>query len=252
MASISNHLSEVQKRLLESFVTQTTNNVLTSKPKKRNLRVHEIASEFGIESKLVCQKLKEIDEPVKGPSSTVIAPVYRKLKAALESDGYVSTLIESSPRIVTDDTPELQLHGASPATKSPRLKKITNTVKPRKHGPKGFAFEKHLLDLELNRFRLDPTNSLKNTVLEAYKKLFDAVNRYAQPAEKQKLLKSIYADVENFRAANPPARTNTVTAIAQNEKPSGDKALKPYVSLRNKTPNGPLSESYWDNPLQDK
>lgn len=252
MASISNHLSEVQKRLLESFVTQKTSKVLTSKPKKRNLRVHEIASEFGIESKVVCQKLKEINEPVKGPSSTVIAPVYRKLKAALESDGYISTLIESSPQLVTNDTPELQRQEASAASKSPRFKKITNAVKPRRHGPKGFAFEKHLLDLELKRFQLNPTKSKKDKVLDAYKKLFEAVNRNAQPAEKQKLLKSIYADAEKFRAANLPARKHTVTTLAQVEKQSGNKALKPYVSLRNKTPNGPLSESYWDNPLQDK
>ena len=252
MASISNHLSEVQKRLLESFVPQPTNKSSSSKPKKRYLRVHEIASEFSIESKLVCQKLKEINEPVKGPSSTVISPVYRKLKAALESDGYVSTIIESSPQVVTEGTPELQRQEASPTSKTPRFKNITNAVKPRKHGPKGFAFEKHLLDLELKRFRLNPTKSSKDKCLDAYKKLFEASNRNAQPAEKQKLLKSLYADAEKFRAANLPARKNTVTALAQVEKPSGNKALKPYVSLRNKTPNGPLSESYWDNPLQDK
>ena len=45
-------------------------------------RVHEIAAELGIDSKRTLEKLKEIGEFVKGPSSTVEPPVVRKLKAA--------------------------------------------------------------------------------------------------------------------------------------------------------------------------
>jgi len=50
-------------------------------------RVHEIASEFGIESKVALEKLKELGEFVKGPSSTIEPPVARKLRAALEAEG---------------------------------------------------------------------------------------------------------------------------------------------------------------------
>ncbi|MFN3708232.1 translation initiation factor IF-2 [Microcella sp.] len=50
-------------------------------------RVHEIASEFGVSSKDALEKLKELGEFVKGPSSTIEPPVARKLRAALEADG---------------------------------------------------------------------------------------------------------------------------------------------------------------------
>ncbi len=50
-------------------------------------RVHEIAAELGIDSKTALEKLKEMGEFVKGPSSSVEPPVARKLKAALEADG---------------------------------------------------------------------------------------------------------------------------------------------------------------------
>jgi len=49
--------------------------------------VHEIASELGIESKVALEKLKELGEFVKGPSSTIEPPVARKLRAALEAEG---------------------------------------------------------------------------------------------------------------------------------------------------------------------
>ncbi len=52
-----------------------------------NPRVHEIAAELGIESKIVLEKLKGMGEFVKGPSSSIAPPVARKVKAALEADG---------------------------------------------------------------------------------------------------------------------------------------------------------------------
>ena len=52
-------------------------------------RVHEIAAELGIDSKRTLEKLKEIREFVKGPSSTVEPPVARKLKAAFAEEGVV-------------------------------------------------------------------------------------------------------------------------------------------------------------------
>ncbi|MGO1954743.1 translation initiation factor IF-2 N-terminal domain-containing protein, partial [Microbacterium sp.] len=50
-------------------------------------RVHEIAAEFGIDSKSALAKLKDLGEFVKSPSSTIEPPVARKLRAALQEDG---------------------------------------------------------------------------------------------------------------------------------------------------------------------
>ncbi|MDZ8171267.1 translation initiation factor IF-2 [Microbacterium xanthum] len=50
-------------------------------------RVHEIASELGVDSKVALAKLKELGEFVKSPSSTIEPPVARKLRAALASEG---------------------------------------------------------------------------------------------------------------------------------------------------------------------
>ena len=50
-----------------------------------NPRVHEIASEIGVDSKVALAKLKELGEYVKSPSSTIAPPVARKLRAALEA-----------------------------------------------------------------------------------------------------------------------------------------------------------------------
>ena len=55
--------------------------------KVANPRVHEIASEIGVDSKVVLAKLKEMGEFVKASSSSVAPPVARKVKAALEAEG---------------------------------------------------------------------------------------------------------------------------------------------------------------------
>jgi translation initiation factor IF-2 len=49
-------------------------------------RVHEIASELNVDSKVALAKLKEMGEFVKGPSSSVEPPVARRLRAALLAD----------------------------------------------------------------------------------------------------------------------------------------------------------------------
>lgn len=56
-------------------------------------RVHEIAHELGIDSKVALRKLKEMGEFVKSPSSTIQPPVARKLRAAL-----LNELPESEPQ----------------------------------------------------------------------------------------------------------------------------------------------------------
>ncbi|MEU8614581.1 translation initiation factor IF-2 N-terminal domain-containing protein, partial [Actinoplanes sp. NPDC048791] len=48
-------------------------------------RVHELAKELGVDSKTVLAKLKEMGEFVKSASSTVEAPVARRLRGALDA-----------------------------------------------------------------------------------------------------------------------------------------------------------------------
>jgi translation initiation factor IF-2 len=52
-----------------------------------NPRVHEVAADLGVDSKIALDKLKEMGEFVKSASSSIAPPVARKLKAALEADG---------------------------------------------------------------------------------------------------------------------------------------------------------------------
>src|SRR3954447_9350426 len=47
-------------------------------------RVHALAKELGVESKTVLAKLQELGEYVKSASSTVEAPVARRLRATFE------------------------------------------------------------------------------------------------------------------------------------------------------------------------
>jgi translation initiation factor IF-2 len=61
-------------------------------------RVHEIASDLGIDTKLALAKLKEMGEFVKGPSSSVEPPVVRKLKAKLAADGIATAGGTPGPR----------------------------------------------------------------------------------------------------------------------------------------------------------
>ncbi|MGK9148666.1 translation initiation factor IF-2 [Plantibacter flavus] len=60
-------------------------------------RVHEIASELGVDSKIAMAKLKELGEFVKGPSSSIEPPVARKLRAALEAEGAKASPAPAAP-----------------------------------------------------------------------------------------------------------------------------------------------------------
>ncbi len=60
-------------------------------------RVHEIAHEYGIDSKIALAKLKDLGEFVKGVSSTIEPPVARKLRAALEAEGLKPVPADQAP-----------------------------------------------------------------------------------------------------------------------------------------------------------
>ena len=51
------------------------------------VRVYELAKEFGVESKAVMAKLQEMGEFVRSASSTIEAPVVRRLKDEFGSQG---------------------------------------------------------------------------------------------------------------------------------------------------------------------
>ncbi|MGN6325528.1 translation initiation factor IF-2 [Pseudolysinimonas sp.] len=61
-----------------------------------NPRVHEVAAELGIDSKIALDKLKDMGEFVKSASSSIAPPVARRLKAALESDPSVKVAAKSA------------------------------------------------------------------------------------------------------------------------------------------------------------
>ncbi|MBO4210467.1 translation initiation factor IF-2 N-terminal domain-containing protein, partial [Micromonospora echinofusca] len=71
-------------------------------------RVHELAKELGVESKTVLAKLKEMGEFVKSASSTVEAPVARRLRGA-----FVASAGQSTPAAPSAAAP------AAPSTPTP-------------------------------------------------------------------------------------------------------------------------------------
>ncbi|AOX64492.1 translation initiation factor IF-2 [Curtobacterium sp. BH-2-1-1] len=77
-------------------------------------RVHEIASELGVDSKTAMEKLKELGEFVKGPSSSVEPPVARKLRAALQADG------ASASKPAAAQTPSAPAKTAAPKSGAPK------------------------------------------------------------------------------------------------------------------------------------
>jgi len=79
-----------------------------------NPRVHEIAAELGIESKIVLEQLKNMGEFVKGPSSSIAPPVARKVKAALEAEG-IKPKAEAAPKAA----PKAPARPAAPTPAAP-------------------------------------------------------------------------------------------------------------------------------------
>ncbi|MEV6050770.1 translation initiation factor IF-2 [Streptomyces sp. NPDC052107] len=62
------------------------------------VRVYELAKEFGVESKVVMAKLQELGEFVRSASSTIEAPVVRKLTDAFQGGGNGKSAAKSAPR----------------------------------------------------------------------------------------------------------------------------------------------------------
>ncbi|GAA2544369.1 hypothetical protein GCM10010435_11100 [Winogradskya consettensis] len=84
-------------------------------------RVHELAKELGVDSKTVLAKLKEMGEFVKSASSTVEAPVARRLRGALDADS--SAPAPAAPA------------ASSPAPSAPRANPMTARPQPPRPAP---------------------------------------------------------------------------------------------------------------------
>ncbi|MFV2120455.1 translation initiation factor IF-2 N-terminal domain-containing protein, partial [Streptomyces sp. Act-28] len=88
------------------------------------VRVYELAKEFGVESKVVMAKLQELGEFVRSASSTIEAPVVRKLTDALQGPGSAgkSAAKPGAPRKAAPSAPAKREGGtpvpAKPATPS--------------------------------------------------------------------------------------------------------------------------------------
>src|SRR3954452_22109635 len=88
-------------------------------------RVHELAKELGVDSKTVLAKLKEMGEFVKSASSTVEAPVARRLRGALDApNGSAAPAAPpapapSAPKPPTIARPTPPRRPAAPATSAP-------------------------------------------------------------------------------------------------------------------------------------
>ncbi|MER7974692.1 translation initiation factor IF-2 N-terminal domain-containing protein, partial [Streptomyces sp. NPDC096080] len=77
------------------------------------VRVYELAKEFGVESKAVMAKLQELGEFVRSASSTIEAPVVRKLTDAFQGGG------KPAPRKAAPRPAAPQAQAARPAAPRP-------------------------------------------------------------------------------------------------------------------------------------
>ncbi len=84
-----------------------------------NPRVHEIAAELGIDSKVALAKLQELGEFVKASSSSIAPPVARKLRAALEADGLVKKPAPTSEKPAEKAPAKKPAAKAAPKSEAP-------------------------------------------------------------------------------------------------------------------------------------
>ncbi|WFE27410.1 translation initiation factor IF-2 [Solwaraspora sp. WMMD791] len=91
-------------------------------------RVHELAKELGVESKTVLAKLKEMGEFVKSASSTVEAPVARRLRGAFAASAQSSTTAPAPSAAPSTGSTESRI-SAKPAP--PRRPAAPSSMRPK-------------------------------------------------------------------------------------------------------------------------
>ncbi|CAN7301379.1 translation initiation factor IF-2 [Microbacterium foliorum] len=102
-------------------------------------RVHEIAAELGVDSKIALAKLKELGEFVKSPSSTIEPPVARKLRAAIESDASLKASADTAPAAAKPGAAKpgaAKTGAATPGAAKPGAAKTGGPTPGPKPGPK--------------------------------------------------------------------------------------------------------------------
>ncbi|MGW0365356.1 translation initiation factor IF-2 [Streptomyces sp. NPDC002990] len=99
------------------------------------VRVYELAKEFGVESKVVMAKLQELGEFVRSASSTIEAPVVRKLTDALQGPGGNAGKSAAKPGAPRKAAP------AKPAAPSPAAAARPAAPKPGVPAPKPVVAE---------------------------------------------------------------------------------------------------------------
>ena len=107
-----------------------------------NPRVHEIASELGVDSKVVLAKLKDMGEFVKASSSAVAPPVARKVKAALQAEGVAPAQAEAPAAAPAAPKPGARPAAAKPGPKpaaTPAAAKPAAAEKPAAKAPEASA-----------------------------------------------------------------------------------------------------------------
>nr|WP_261164770.1 translation initiation factor IF-2 N-terminal domain-containing protein [Microbacterium sp. Marseille-Q6965] len=103
-------------------------------------RVHEIAAELGVDSKVALAKLKDLGEFVKSPSSTIEPPVARKLRAALEAEGVAKPADgDAKPADARKKTPARPAAkpGPAPAPKAEQAAPAPTPAPQRAETPRG-------------------------------------------------------------------------------------------------------------------
>ena len=96
-------------------------------------RVHELAKELGVESKTVLAKLQEMGEYVKSASSTIEAPVARRLRATMEAAGLTAAPAASAAPAVDGAKSGIKPappRKTAPAKKSPAPAPASPVTKP--------------------------------------------------------------------------------------------------------------------------
>jgi translation initiation factor IF-2 len=68
-------------------VTRTEKTRTEDRSEVAKVRVYELAKDLGVESKVVMAKLQDLGEFVRSASSTIEAPVERKLRDSLAAEG---------------------------------------------------------------------------------------------------------------------------------------------------------------------
>ncbi|MFE0776142.1 translation initiation factor IF-2 [Streptomyces sp. NPDC058861] len=99
------------------------------------VRVYELAKEFGVESKVVMAKLQELGEFVRSASSTIEAPVVRKLTDALQGPGGNAGKTAAKPGAPRKATPAPAAPKPAQASPAPSPAQAARPAAPKPGAP---------------------------------------------------------------------------------------------------------------------